>query len=299
MKNESISKNDIQSVNDTKGFQERFNQLELDIENKKLLEENIKLTSMVKKLQQKLEVQRTYRAMLAHEIGTPLTLIQGYLQMVKNGDIHPTNHPYHELAFEKVAMLSRLAGELQELSVIEKQEAMVRLERMNVSDWLKRIERFGSFMVEQSGRTFYWKAFGRPQNDFVVFMDFFRMDQVFQNLLFNAIKFTDEDDGCIEFHIYWKAPNHIKLVVQDNGVGIAKEDLPYVFKRYYRGTEGSSGSTAHGVGLGLAIVEEIVLAHDGTITVHSHEGKGSSFIIEMPLKDQSASLGTTDYINRK
>nr|WP_272874405.1 HAMP domain-containing sensor histidine kinase [Allobacillus saliphilus] len=240
--------------------------------------------------------------MLAHEIGTPLTLIQGYLQMIKDGAIHPTNHPYHELALEKVRNLSRLVGELQELSVIEKQEAVVRLERMNVADWLRRIERLGSFMVEQSGRVFHWKVFGRPHNNRDVYMDFFRMDQVFQNLLFNAIKFTDEQDGCIEFHVYWKSSEQIKLVVKDNGVGIAAEDLPYVFKRYYRGTEGSSGSTAHGVGLGLAIVEEIVRAHDGIIAVQSHEGKGSSFILKVPLKGHSdlvTGLGNNDYIKKR
>lgn len=274
MKDESKFNNHTDSM--TEMISEQY---ELDIKNKRLIEENDQLTSMVDELQARLEAQRTYRAMLAHEIGTPLTLIQGYLQLVEDGAVDPTTHPYHKLAVEKVGMLSRLVGELQELSVIEKQEAMVRLERMNVSDWLKRIERLGSFMVEQSGRIFRWNVFGRPQNDLDVFMDFFRMDQVFQNLLFNAIKFTDEENGCIEFYVYWEGPDSIKLVVKDNGVGIASEDLAYVFKRYYRGTEGSSDTTAHGVGLGLAIVDEIVRAHSGTITVKSHEGQGSSFTL--------------------
>ncbi|MFB9974588.1 HAMP domain-containing histidine kinase [Allobacillus sp. SKP2-8] len=297
MKNESLSNDDNKSVTDLIG-----EQFELGANNEKLIDENRQLASMVDELQGRLEAQRTYRAILAHEIGTPLTLIQGYLQMIKDGAIHPTNHPYHELALEKVRNLSRLVGELQELSVIEKQEAVVRLERMNVADWLRRIERLGSFMVEQSGRIFRWKVFGRPHNNRDVYMDFFRMDQVFQNLLFNAIKFTEELDGCIEFYVYWKDLDYIKLVVKDNGVGIADEDLPYIFKHYYRGTEGASGSAAHGVGLGLAIVEEIVHAHDGMITAQSNEGKGSSFIIKMPLKeylDVNDSMGNSDYIKRR
>lgn len=114
--------------------------------------------------------------------------------------------------------------------------------------------------------------------------------------MFNAIKFTDEENGCIEFYVYWEGPDSIKLVVKDNGVGIASEDLAYVFKRYYRGTEGSSDTTAHGVGLGLAIVDEIVRAHSGTITVKSHEGQGSSFIIELPLKDEADYDDNNDYL---
>lgn len=168
MKDESKFNNHTDSM--TEMISEQY---ELDIKNKRLIEENDQLTSMVDELQARLEAQRTYRAMLAHEIGTPLTLIQGYLQLVEDGAVDPTTHPYHKLAVEKVGMLSRLVGELQELSVIEKQEAMVRLERMNVSDWLKRIERLGSFMVEQSGRIFRWNVFGRPQKRSRCFYGFF------------------------------------------------------------------------------------------------------------------------------
>jgi signal transduction histidine kinase len=109
-----------------------------------------------------------------------------------------------------------------------------------------------------------------------------RLSQVFTNLIDNAIKFTPAG-GLITIKAV-QSGSGIQVDVEDTGAGIPPEALPYIFSRFYQADLSRSGGQKHGAGLGLAIVKEILEAHGGKISVRSELNKGSTFIVDLPLK---------------
>ena len=108
--------------------------------------------------------------------------------------------------------------------------------------------------------------------------DIDRLEQVFCNLLDNALKHTPSG-GKVSVSIYHASPRYIEVDIADTGPGISGEQLPYVFERFYRA---DSGQAKTGTGLGLAISREIARAHGGDITVNSTAGKGTTFKVILP-----------------
>jgi signal transduction histidine kinase len=106
-----------------------------------------------------------------------------------------------------------------------------------------------------------------------------RITQVVINLLSNAIKYTN-NGGIIKIEIF-EMEDYLGLSIQDNGIGIGKDDLPFIFERFYR-TDKSRSHTTGGSGIGLAIVKSIVIAHGGKVNVDSEIDKGSRFTIKIP-----------------
>ena len=109
-----------------------------------------------------------------------------------------------------------------------------------------------------------------------------RLAQVFMNLVDNALKFTPEG-GSIVLRVV-RDRDEVQVVVDDTGRGIPKEDVPHIFDRFYQADSARAGGQQHGAGLGLAIVHEIVAAHGGRISVRSTLGRGTAFIVRLPLK---------------
>ena len=249
-----------------------------------LTQMNRKLRRMYQDLQLKLEAQKNYHATIAHELGTSVTLIHTYLQMVQDGTIDPNDHEYAEIVLDKIVVLSRLIGDLQELSMIEKEETGVRLENIKVSDWLIRVHHSIDFTLKQAGRQFSWKVIGEIDEQSMILLDFSRMDQVIQNLLSNAIKHTEDGVGRIDVVVHRDSDlQQLTIQIADNGIGIRAEDLPYLFKRYFKGSARREGDSDRGAGLGLAIVHEIIEGHNGRIDVRSQLGEGAEFTIHLPL----------------
>ncbi|MEG1830172.1 MAG: ATP-binding protein, partial [Cellulosilyticaceae bacterium] len=102
--------------------------------------------------------------------------------------------------------------------------------------------------------------------------------QIFMNILSNAFKFTESGSITLRTEIRGK---DVQIIVEDTGIGIAKEDVPYIFERMYRGDK--SREKYEGSGLGLTIVKKLVTMHKGQIEVESEEVKGSKFIINLPI----------------
>lgn len=119
--------------------------------------------------------------------------------------------------------------------------------------------------------------------DVMMVMDGAKIRQVIENLLSNALRYTDPG-GTVSVSMHSDA-DEMRIDVADSGIGIAKEDLPYIFERFYR-TDVSRARTSGGIGIGLAIVKAIVEAHDGTITVTSVHGEGSRFTVRIPRKNR-------------
>jgi signal transduction histidine kinase len=108
-----------------------------------------------------------------------------------------------------------------------------------------------------------------------------RLAQVFTNLVDNALKFTPRD-GKISVRAI-KDKGEVQVSVADTGRGIPAAAIPHIFDRFYQADPSRAGGDRHGAGLGLAIVREIVVAHGGRISVRSAQGRGTAFIVHLPL----------------
>ncbi|AUD14371.1 MULTISPECIES: ATP-binding protein [unclassified Planococcus (in: firmicutes)] len=242
------------------------------------------------------EVEKSRNEMLSaisHELGTPITLIHSYIQAVKESLIEENNPRYLDMIHKKLLLLERLTEDLVELSKYKSGNMTLRFAELKLDEWLERIAASMEADLAQSGRRF---RFERPSGkerpaDWRLLVDVDRVDQVFSNLLWNAVKHTSPEEGRITLSASIRASANIldeteadgELIirVEDNGCGIQKEALPHIFDRFFKIDESIHYK---GSGLGLAIAKEIIQSHKGEIWAESEEGAGSTFIIALPLR---------------
>ncbi|MBU9714671.1 ATP-binding protein [Evansella tamaricis] len=230
------------------------------------------------------ESRRRLLSNIAHELGTPVTLIHGYLQALQEGLVTVDDNHYRKLVFNKIKILNRLIDDLSDLSRLEAGKASLNLKDTRIDLWLEQVYQKFSFEVSQGKREFH--QVGDPKNfkRFKGSIDVERMDQVISNLISNAIKNTSEVGGKISITSYiGKDNNRLTILIKDNGVGISEEDLPKIFDRFYKGKTSNTYNNHNGTGLGLAIVKEIVLGHKGEIWAESEVNEGSKFFISIPI----------------
>lgn len=242
------------------------------------------------------EVEKSRNEMLSaisHELGTPITLIHSYIQAVKESLIEENNPRYLDMIHKKLLLLERLTEDLVELSKYKSGNMTLRFGELQLDDWLERIAASMEADLAQSGRRFRFvgpDGKERPA-DWRLMVDVDRVDQVFSNLLWNAVKHTSAEEGRIILSATIhdsvtildekEADGELIIRVEDNGCGIKKEALPHIFDRFFKIDE-----SVHykGSGLGLAIAKEIIQSHKGEIWAESEEGAGSTFIIALPLR---------------
>ncbi|OPH61391.1 hypothetical protein BC351_15795 [Paenibacillus ferrarius] len=224
---------------------------------------------------------------ISHELGTPLTSIQGYVNGMKDGVIDPGNPKYLNLIYEKTVYLDRIIGDLMELSKLEARQMAFHFEPLPAEDYFRHIYEKYEPELRSNGQQFEWEGLQSDEESLetdgrtVTFSgDPLRMEQVVSNLLTNARKFTPAG-GTIRIELLFEhETSAITLRVSDTGEGIAEEDLPFIFDRFYRG-KGSRERRVVGTGLGLAIAKEIIEAHGGTVGVESKPGQGSTFFFKL------------------
>lgn len=247
------------------------------------------------------EIEKSRNEMLSaisHELGTPITLIHSYIQAVKESLIEENNPRYLDMIHKKLLLLERLTEDLVELTKYKSGNMTLRFEERNLQGWLDRLVESMASDVTQSGRTFEFLGTDNPDDihHALLAIDLHRLDQVISNILWNAVKHTASEEGRITLSAEILAKNNGDAVlneeeadgelvvrIADNGCGIEKEALPHIFDRFYKI---DSSASYKGSGLGLAIAKEIVLAHKGQIWADSTKGKGSVFIIVLPLTFQ-------------
>jgi two-component system phosphate regulon sensor histidine kinase PhoR len=175
----------------------------------------------------------------------------------------------------EVDRLTQLVAELAELSRIETGKAELKLEPIDINDLVEEVSSQLKPQAERQKLTLVKElAADLP----AVPADRARVRQVIVNLLHNAIKFT-EPGGRITVSTRGEADS-VTVAIADTGRGIAGEDLPHVFERFYKGDKVRTGE---GTGMGLAIAKHIVEAHGGNIRVESEEGRGSTFSFSLPF----------------
>jgi two-component system OmpR family sensor kinase/two-component system sensor histidine kinase BaeS len=219
--------------------------------------------------------RRNLTADVAHELRTPLHIIRGNLEGILDGVYAPT--PEHiEATLQETRTLARLVDDLRTLSLAESGQLPLVLEPVDVADLLADVVTSFSAQAESAGIDLRCAADAATPLE--IQGDAGRLDQVLSNLVSNALRHTpsggritlsaEAADGCV------------RLTVADTGEGIAPEDLPFVFDRFWRGdrARSHSGST----GLGLAIAAQLVRAHGGAIRVASRPGDGTTFTLDLP-----------------
>ncbi len=252
---------------------------ELEEAQAKLQENYDVLKKMNDELRKANEVKNRFLAVMSHELRTPLTIINGYMSLVLEKDY---GKPGPELAEimrtvkEQGKSQLHLIEDLLDLTRIESGEFKLHRQTCDPNILLRKlVDNFKPRLEEKQINITLDIEGDLPQAHW----DYQKMLQVFQNLLDNALKFTPAA-GWIAIGARTRG-EFIECRISDNGIGIPKDKLNQVFDRFYQ-VDSSATRRYGGVGLGLSIVREIILAHNGKIFIESEEGKGTTFLILMP-----------------
>lgn len=228
------------------------------------------------------QIRKDFVANASHELRTPLTIINGYIEMMQDGDLMAPATMKRSLdVMEKhTKRIARIIEDMLAISRLEDTSTPLNCEPFNVracvqdaADHLAPVIEGRSVRIELdfpkdggrlSGDRFYW-------------------DQIFTNLIENSVKENPRPGLIVRVSGLWE-DGHCTLKVTDNGIGIPAHDLPFVFKRFYRGHKHhSSASQVKGTGLGLSIVKRAVEAHGGAIELTSTPGVETTFTMRVPV----------------
>lgn len=213
---------------------------------------------------------------LTHELRTPLTVLNGYLEGLSDGTIDPTPQIYN-LLIQETSRMRHLVDDLQELSKMEAGYLPINKRPVELLPLLNAlIQKFSNQLPADTPLTIQLVYQpGLP----VVVADPERVEQILVNLISNALRYTAI--GSITVRA-WSDSDKVLLSVQDTGQGIAPEDLPHVFERFWR-ADRSRDRHSGGTGIGLSICRRLVELQGGTISVTSILNQGSTFTFSLPL----------------
>jgi two-component system sensor histidine kinase BaeS len=213
---------------------------------------------------------------IAHELRTPLHIIQGNLEGILDGIYEPADE-HITATLEETHLLARLVDDLQTLALAEAGELELVREPLDPVELLEDVRTSFSGQAEAAGIDLRLEIDPLPGPPAVT-ADVGRIDQVLGNLVINALRHTPQG-GTITLSA-GPIQGGLHFQVADTGEGIAADELPYIFDRFWRGDP----SRPHGsgsLGLGLAIAQQLVEAHGGRIEVESEAGRGTTFTVEL------------------
>jgi signal transduction histidine kinase len=246
---------------------------------------------MVEGLQRGEQLRRNMMADVAHELRTPLSVLQGSLQAILD-DVYPLSKEEISRLYDQTRHLGHLVNDLHQLAQAEAGQLPLNLERTDLSALARDVAAAFEPVAEAEGVTLKMAV---PTSLAPVHADSARLTQVLYNLMSNALRHTPSG-GEIVLHGGRNGPSftgpsrknavsHVWLAVQDSGDGIPAQHLPHVFERFYR-ADPARGRDSGGAGLGLAVARAIVEEHGGQITAASDgiPGHGSTFTVSLPLE---------------
>jgi heavy metal sensor kinase len=235
------------------------------------------INEMLERLEQLFTTQRRFLADVSHELRTPLTAMRGHLEILRRGAAQDPR-ALDESLTDMEREVNRLTRLVRDLLLLAQAEAGIHLQREPVAL---------DELVLEVVRELRPIAAGIVLTPIIaeqveVHGDHDRLKQALLNLVVNGLQHTPPG-GTVQVALA-RADQHACLSVRDTGEGIAAEDLPHVFDRFYR-TDLSRSRRSGGAGLGLAIVKWVAEAHGGQVEAHSAPGQGSTFILSLPLAD--------------
>ena len=221
------------------------------------------------------QARKQMTADIAHDLRTPLSVISGYTEALSDGKLPGTLETY-QILHQETQYLRRMIEDLRLLSLADTGELLLNLQPVELGALLAQAAARHAMAAQQKGVALY----SEPGSELPpVSADPERLAQVFDNLIGNALRHTLTGGKIIL--TARRSSQNVRLEVQDTGSGIAPEDLPKVFDRFYRSDRSRQQNGESG--LGLAIAKSIVDAHGGTIGVESQVGRGTTFTILLPL----------------
>lgn len=235
------------------------------------------LSSSIQKLASDLERLKTERneflASIAHELSTPLTYLIGYSKVAMRDELSDDERlHYLTIIAEESDRMKDLVRDLLDLAKMDETAFTVSKEDIRLRPFFEDLHR----LVTPSFKLKKLNLVLRCDEDFEIFADPLRLEQIVLNLLDNAAKYSEENT-TVTLEVY-KKEGKVIISVTDMGIGIPTKDLAFIFEKLYR-VEKSRSRTSGGSGIGLAIVKELVEAHGGNVQVESVLGKGSTFTV--------------------
>lgn len=264
----------------------RIARVALDIEQNRLddtIAELRRTQSTVVELQDLNVAKNAFISTVNHELRTPLTSIIGYLEVIKDekfAEKNPELAGYLDVLNRNAQILLDLVESMLTLSRIDAAEGKLPDAKVSMHEVIDNSIFIMKPAFEKSKITVHFTA----DDDYFVAGDSGQLNQIFINLLGNAIKFSPEGSEIsitLDTSESTSGDQNIRVTLTDQGIGIPAEDIDHLFTRFFRAKNADSGQYP-GTGLGLSIVQQVVNRHNGFIHVTSEIGKGTTFIIEIP-----------------
>lgn len=239
---------------------------------------------MTARLERSFEQTRQFSTDVSHELRTPLTAIRGQLEVALFTAEKPEQYRDAMVnALEDVEKLSSIVRALLLLSQAESGQLVLQKAPLDLADIVADV--VDQFQIPAEERGVHLTALLEP--GWIANVDRTQFERLISNLLSNAVKYTPQG-GRVTVRVGRdEAEDWVRMVVEDTGVGVAAENLPHIFDRFYR-VRNAETTAVQGLGLGLSFVAWIVSAHGGTIQVESQPGEGSRFTVRLPLAGASA-----------
>ena len=225
------------------------------------------------------QVRTDFAANVSHELKTPLTSIRGFVETLQAGAIDNPEmaHKFLNIIVMETDRLSRLINDILSISKLESGRDEVATERIRLDKKAYDICEMLTIQANSKNVTLNYRLNDEPV---YIIGNPDRVEQLLVNLTENAIKYNVEG-GSVTVQVF-ESRDEANITISDTGIGIAEENLPRLFERFYRVDKGRSRQMG-GTGLGLAIVKHIVRSMNGEIEVHSKLGEGTEFLITLPL----------------
>ena len=216
---------------------------------------------------------------MSHEIRTPLNAILGFVAMLKEEEHTPKHKHYLDIIYNSGENLLSIINDILDFSKLRSGEFMVEHKPFNIHEELAHVLELFAPSANEKQITLF--SFIDPKIPIELIADGLRMKQIVANLLSNAIKFTPVE-GCIDILVQIEE-GALRILVQDNGIGIAEEDKEKIFNAFSQG-QNRETRTAGGTGLGLSICKKLAEHMGGAIELESTLGKGSCFTLVLPVE---------------
>lgn len=253
------------------------NRINTDICTMELSELGNAVNHMAESLDNQEMLRRRLTSDVAHELRTPVANVSSNIEAIIEGVLEPTNERLSS-CYNELERITGIITELEKLRQIEGENMILHIGHVDIYELAKEVKLI--FENEMSKKNIRCDIIGEHID---VCVDKDKMSQVLNNLISNAVKYTD-NYGNIQITVIQENEN-VVITVKDNGCGIDDNDIQYIFERFYR-TDKSRNRSTGGAGIGITITRAIVQLHGGTIHVESKKGVGSLFKVTIPANKQ-------------
>jgi signal transduction histidine kinase/ligand-binding sensor domain-containing protein/AraC-like DNA-binding protein len=249
------------------------------------MKNNIRIKELEKqKIDEVAQTKLRFFTNISHELRTPLTLIIGPLEKLMEDQTLTNNYKNHFSIMQRNARrLLRMVNQLMEFRKMEKGKMDLSLKQENIISFVRNIkEAFNDFALQHKMNY----NFSSNCDKLWMYCDVDKLDKIFYNLLSNAFKFTPDGGSIFVAIEHQPEKSRVNIIVQDNGIGISRERITKIFDRFYKINQDEKlrkSIEQESSGIGLSHTKELIEMHNGSILVESQEGKGSKFVVSLPL----------------